>query len=114
MIHGREATIAIPRRSKSAASIVLLAEGVVAEGSAPQVVSALLNGTPIGTLPADRGWQELRLHAPHELWIAGSNELKLYCASTVPPVSVGLGPDARHVALGVRRVAVVADGDRPR
>ncbi len=109
LIWGREATIAIPRSSKSAASIVLLAEGVVAEGSAPQVVSALLNGTPIGTLPAERGWHELRFHAPRELWIAGSNELKLYCASTTPPVTVGLGEDPRHVALGVRRVSVVIE-----
>ena len=110
LIWGRDATLALPRSSASAATIVLAAEGVVAERSSPQMVSALLNGTPLGTVTAERGWHDLRFAAPHDLWIAGSNTLTLHCATTTRPVDVGLGDELHHIALGIRRVEVVEDG----
>jgi hypothetical protein len=74
------------------------------------MVTALLNGTPLGTVAADRGWHDLRFQAPRDLWIIGANTLALHCATTTRPVDVGLGDDAHHIALGIRRVEVMDDG----
>jgi hypothetical protein len=40
------------------------------------------------------------------VWLIGANELKLTCGSTTPPILVGLGDDARHLALGVRKITL--------
>jgi hypothetical protein len=114
LIWGRDATVALPRASTAPATIVLVAEGVVAEGSTPQMLTALLNGTPLGTIAAARGWHDLRFEAPRELWIAGANTLTLHCATTTRPVDVGLGGDLHHIGLGLRRVEVVDNGARAR
>ena len=110
LIWGRDAMLAVPRSSTSAATIVLVAEGVVPEHSSPQMVTALLNGTPLGTVAAERGWHDLRFQAPGDLWIAGANTLTLQCATTTRPVDVDLGDDAHHIALGIRRVEIVDSG----
>jgi hypothetical protein len=36
--------------------------------------------------------------------LIGANELKLMCGSPTPPILAGLGDDARHLALGVRKI----------
>jgi hypothetical protein len=74
------------------------------------MVTAVLNGTPLGTVAAERGWHDLRFEAPHDLWIAGANMLALHCSTATRPIDVGLGDDARHIALRIRRVEVVEDG----
>jgi hypothetical protein len=110
LIWGRDATLALPRSSTSAAAIIVVAEGIVAERSSPQMVTAVLNGTPLGTVAAERGWHDLRFEAPHDLWIAGANMLALHCSTATRPIDVGLGDDARHIALRIRRVEVVENG----
>jgi hypothetical protein len=69
-------------------------------------VTAVLNGRFLATIQALPGWQELRFAVPPDVWLIGANELKLTCGSTTPPILVGLGDDARHLALGVRSIAL--------
>ncbi len=107
LIWGLDGTIALPRRSVSAATIVITAQPVILPGAAPQTVTAFVNGTPIGTVGAVRGWQELRFRAPRDVWIAGANAVKLQCATAVTEGEAGLGDDPHHVSLAIRRLDVI-------
>jgi hypothetical protein len=109
-IWGTDATLALPRVSASAADIVADIRPVIPKNSGPQVVTALLNGVPIGTVTAERGWTTVRFHPPDSAWRIGSNRLDLQCASSSVPIDVGLGGEARHISLSIRRVGVVAPG----
>lgn len=108
-IWGLDGILALPRGARTASEVAITAEPVIAPGAAPQVVTVWLNGTPLGTVAVERGWHTFRLRAPRALWIAGANELKLVCAASNLPATVGLGPEPRHFALGVRRVEVTSE-----
>ena len=109
-IWGTDGTFALPRRSTHAATIVVDANPAVpAEGPA-QKVTAFLNGRPLATIDARRGWQQLRFTAPSFAWLIGANELKLVCAVSNSPILIGMSDDPRHLALAVRRIDVVPDG----
>jgi hypothetical protein len=105
-IWGTDATVSIARRSNAPADLVIAAQPVVPRDAAHQSVTAILNGRVLATLQAPPGWQELRFAVPPDVWLIGANELKLTCGSTTPPILVGLGDDARHLALGVRKITL--------
>ena len=79
-------------------------------------MTAILNGRPLGTIEAPRGWQRLRFTAPSFAWLIGANELKLVCAFSNSPILIGMSDDPRHLSLAVRRIDVepggIADTDR--
>ena len=106
-IWGTEGSITLPRRGTSPADLVLHVYPVIPAGSGPQVVTASLNGTLLGTATVERGWRDVRFQAPASAWRAGSNRLDLQCASASVPSDVGLADDGRHLSLAIRRVAVV-------
>jgi hypothetical protein len=106
-IWGTEGTVSIGRRSNGAADIVITAQPVIPPDSPYQSVTARLNGRFLATVQASAGWQELRFAVPSGVWLFGANALTLTCSSTTPPVLVGMGDDARHLALGLRQIAVV-------
>jgi hypothetical protein len=107
VIRGMEASLALPRRSTSSAGIVMNIQPVIPADSAPQAVTATLNGVLLGTVYVGRGWSDIRFEVPQSAWRAGSNRLDLECASATPPREVGLGSDTRQLSLAVRRVEVV-------
>lgn len=106
-IWGTEASLTIPRRSTSSAEIVMTAQPVIPAGSGPQAITAMLNGVPLATVTAGRGWSTIRLQPPASAWRAGSNRLDLHCASSSVPSEVGLGGESRHLSLAIRRIEVV-------
>jgi hypothetical protein len=105
-IWGNEATVAIPRRSAVPADIIIDAQPVVPRDAPGQSVTALLNGRFVATIAMRRGWQQVRLRPPADAWLAGANELRILCGSSTPPIAAGLGLDGRHLALGIRAIAV--------
>jgi hypothetical protein len=110
-IWGYDATIALPRGSTAAATIVVFANPVVPQGGPAQQVTAFLNGRPLGTVDAGRGWQSLRFAAPSGAWLIGANALKLVCATATSPILIGMSDDPRHLSLALRRIDVVPDTD---
>jgi hypothetical protein len=105
-IWGTDGTVSIARRSNAPADIVIAAQPVIPRDATHQSVTVVLNGRFLATIQALPGWQELRFAVPPDVWLIGANELKLTCGSTTPPILVGLGDDARHLALGVRSIAL--------
>ena len=69
-------------------------------------MTAVLNGTSLGTTQAEAGWQALRLHAPAPAWRIGANELILQFPPTSSLKELGLGDDPRHLAMAIQRVDV--------
>jgi hypothetical protein len=106
-IWGNEGTVSIGRRSNGPADIVIAAQPVIPPDSPYQSVTAALNGRFLATVQAPAGWQELRFKVPSGVWLFGANALTLTCSSTTPPILVGMGDDARHLALGLRQISVV-------
>jgi hypothetical protein len=111
-IWGNEGIVSLPRSSNSAAAIVVTADPVIPRDGPPQLVTAFLNGRPLGSVQALRGWQPLRFHAAHIAWLIGANQLKLVCLSTARPAMIGMSDDARQLSLAVRQIDVVPDDDR--
>ena len=105
-IVGREATIILPRSSAEAAVISLTAQSPFDGDSAPQSMTAILNGSMLTHVTVQTGWQEIRFAAPRSTWRVGFNELQLVFSSTVSPREAGAGDDPRHLALGLSRVDV--------
>jgi hypothetical protein len=108
-IWGNDGTVALPRRSTRSSMIVVDANPVVPREGPPQRVTAILNGRPLGTIDAPRGWQRLRFTAPSFAWVIGANELKLVCAFSNSPILIGMSDDPRHLSLAVRRIDVEPD-----
>ncbi|MCC7416481.1 MAG: hypothetical protein IT176_05010 [Acidobacteria bacterium] len=105
-IWGTRATLVLPRRSTAGAAIVMEVRPVIAEDGPPQAITGILNGRLLGTVTARAGWREIRFDAPASAWRIGSNRLDIECSSSSPPREVGLGSEARHIALAIRRVGV--------
>jgi len=108
-IWGNDATVSLARRSTSSSVIAVDANPVVPRDGPPQQVTAFLNGRPLGTVDAGRGWQRLRFTAPSFAWVIGANELKLVCAVSNSPILIGMSDDPRHLSLAVRRIDVEPD-----
>jgi hypothetical protein len=111
-IWGYDAVVSLPRRSTSPALIVITVNPVVPPEGPPQRVTAFLNGRPLGSVEAARGWQSLRFAAPSLAWTIGANELKLVCTTSTPPILIGMSDDPRHLALAIRRIDVIPRDDR--
>jgi hypothetical protein len=108
-IWGLDGTIALPRSASTGSDILISVEPVVPTNAPYQTISALLNGRPLGTVHAGQGWTTLRFSAPSGSWLFGANELKLVCATTTPPLSIGMSEDPRHLCLALRRIEVVPE-----
>ncbi len=108
-IWGQDGTVALPRRSTASSAIIVEANPVVPAEGAMQKVTAFLNGRPLGSVDAARGWQRLRFNAPSFAWLIGANELKLVCAVSNSPILIGMSDDPRHLSLAIRRIEVVPE-----
>jgi len=107
-IDGPTARVALPRASRTAGEIVVTGEPFVPAGAPPRRVTALLNGTLLGTIEAKAGWQAIRFPAPAQVWWAGANELILECDARPSPRDLGLSDDPRRLAFAVSRIEVVS------
>lgn len=105
-IVGREARIALPRSSTTAATVVLIARSPFGRDHPPQTVTAILNGQMLAHTTISDAWQEIRFAAPRSVWWIGFNDLRLVFASTVSPREIGAGDDPRQLAAAISRVGV--------
>jgi hypothetical protein len=105
-IVGNEARIVLPRRSTTAADIVLTAQSPFDRDHAPQRVVAILNGTVLGQTAILDGWREIRFAAPRSAWWVGFNQLQLLFSSTISPREAGAGDDRRQLALALSSIEV--------
>ena len=105
-VDGNRAEILIPRRSRSRAVIEIACRPNRPTRDTVQQVSAVLNGTVIGTVTLADGWQSVSFAAPERAWQIGVNELTLFLSSAVSPLESGLGGDPRRLSLAVDRLTV--------
>ena len=105
-IASTRAVLLLPRSSASAADLVVTGQPFAQNG--PLAVTAILNGTSLGTTQADGGWQALRFRAPASAWRIGANELALDFPPTRSPNELGLSDDPRHLAMAIQRIDVEA------
>ena len=105
-INGTRAELLIPRRSRRDAIIDLVCEPHLPARDTVQQLSASLNGTVIGTVVLQAGWQHVSLPAPGRAWQIGVNELTLFLSSAVSPQELGLSGDGRRLSLAVDRLTV--------
>jgi hypothetical protein len=101
-----QAAIAIPRSSAAAADVVVTGQPFVPRGAAGLAVTAVLNGTSLGTMQAEAGWHALRFPAPAAAWRIGANELSLQFPPTSSLKELGLGDDPRHLTMAIQRVDI--------
>jgi hypothetical protein len=94
--HGLSA-IALPRRSTSAADVVIGYQGRQPVDGGTDLVTAYLNGRPLWTARLLDGPQEIRFVAPKSAWRLGHNRLEVRSAT----------PDRKSPALAITRVAVL-------
>jgi hypothetical protein len=93
--HGPSA-IALPRRSVSAADIVIACQTRQPFDGEGDLVTAYLNGKPLWTARLLTGPQEIRFVAPTSAWRIGHNRLEVRAAS----------PDSKMPTLIITSVAV--------
>ncbi|MEP7304154.1 MAG: hypothetical protein ABJA98_01425 [Acidobacteriota bacterium] len=98
----------LPRSSASAADLVVTAEPFAPKAGGPLTVTAVLNGTSLGTTQVDGGWQALRFRVPASTWRIGANELILDFPPARSPKELGLSDDPRHLVMAVQRIDVEA------
>ncbi len=96
----------LPRGSASTADLVVTGEPFVPPGAPAQVLTAVLNGTSLGTVQAGSGWQTIRFQAPASAWRIGANQIDLYFPETRSPKELGLSDDPRHLAMAIERIDV--------
>jgi hypothetical protein len=94
-------TVRIPRASRSAASIHLVAKGCSPQ-SAVQRLEASLNGHPLGSAVLRNEWNETVFAASSRAWYYGVNALEL--RFTAPLASAA--PGARSCVAAIDRVTV--------
>ena len=72
----------LPRGVRTAASIQIECDPV--SSGAPQVMSAVLNGSPLGAVELRPGWQAASFPARRRDWQIGHNDLTLSFAVVEP------------------------------
>jgi hypothetical protein len=106
-IEAAHAVVVLPRSSASAADLVVTGQPFVPTGAAPQAMSAVLNGTSLGTLR--RGWLA-------DIPVPGAG---VGVANRRQPARPGPSADAvtqgaraeqdpRHLAMAIQRIDVQA------
>ena len=100
-VEGTQATILVPRRSRSAATIEILCQP-----HGPERMTVVLNTTLLDTVSLDGGWRTVSLAAPPQAWQYGVNELKLTMSSAPSPREIGEGPDPRKLSIAIDRLNV--------
>jgi hypothetical protein len=108
-IDGTQAEILVPRRARSAAMIDIVCEPHLTPSSRVQQMSASLNGTVLGTVTLNEGWQTVSLPAPARAWQIGVNTLTLSLAAAVSPFESGESADRRRLSVAVDRLTVRAN-----
>jgi len=105
-INGTRGEILVPRRSRADATIVLICEPHLPSPDARQQLSVSLNGTVIGTVNVNDGWNRVELAAPGRAWQIGVNGLTLFLSFAISPKELGLSEDGRRLSLAVDRLMV--------
>jgi hypothetical protein len=105
-VDGRHASVLLPRRTAGAAAIDMVCQPALSNASSSQQMSAVLNGTLIGTVVLPRGWNEISLTAPATAWRIGVNELELFLSSSTSPADAGTNDDHRQLSVAIDRVTV--------
>jgi hypothetical protein len=103
-VHEQVGTVRIPRASRSAASIHVIAKGC-SPHSAVLRLEALLNGHPLGSTVIRDDWKETVFTASSRAWYYGVNALEL--RFTVPLAAApDAKTDARSCVAAIDRVTV--------
>lgn len=75
-------------------------------GSAPQILTAVVNGRPQTSVPVHAGWETAEVLVDEAQWRAGVNRVELRFAWAARPVDVGLGGDERPLSAQIDYVRV--------
>jgi len=75
-------------------------------GSAPQALTASINGRSFGPIPVAPGWDTLEFATGADVWRSGVNRLRLDFATVRSPAQAGLSGDGRPLAAAVDYVRV--------
>ncbi len=81
----------------------------------PQTMSVKINGVATGTLDLRRSWGWYRLDLDPGLVRKGANQIGFSFSAWISPQAVGRGQDSRQLAVGFRKLALLAKpGATPR
>jgi hypothetical protein len=105
---GRSAEVLVPRRSRSAADLVIVCEPHLPTRDSAQQMSVALNGTVLGTVDLHEGWQTVTLPAPPAAWLVGVNSLRLSFTNATSPLDAGTSDDSRKLSVAFDRISVRA------
>jgi hypothetical protein len=98
----------LPRRSARTASVEVVCQPALSPTSSIQQMTAVLNGSLVGTVMLPPGWNQTSLAAPAQTWRIGVNELELFLSSSESPGDAGLNNDQRRLSVAIDRVTVRA------
>jgi len=105
-VEGRHASILLQRRTTRDAVVDVDCQPALPTASSVQQMSALLNGTVVGTTVLAGGWNRVSLVPPADAWQIGVNELELFLSSSESPRDAGLSADSRSLSVAIDRVTV--------
>jgi hypothetical protein len=105
-VDGRHASILLPRRTVRGAVIDIVARPGLTAALSAQQMSALLNGTPVGTVMLAPGWNQISFAAPAQVWRIGVNELELLLPSSASPEDADANSGRRQLPVAIDRVSV--------
>jgi hypothetical protein len=105
-VEGRRAQVVLPRRSTRAAIVDIDCQPFLPTAQSGQQLSAVLNGTPIGTASLAGGWQRISFETGSDVWQIGANQLELFLSSSGSLEEYGLGADRRSLSVALDQVRV--------
>jgi hypothetical protein len=105
-VEGRRAQVVLPRRSTRAAIVDIDCQPFLPTARSGQQLSAVLNGTPIGTASLAGGWQRISFETGSDVWQIGANQLELFLSSSGSLEEYGLGADRRSLSVALDQVRV--------
>jgi hypothetical protein len=105
-VDGTRADIALPRRSRSRATLVVTCQPNLPGPDAAQQMSAAVNGVIVGTVSLKDAWQDATFDVPERAWQIGVNDVSLFMSSAVSPREAGQGGDPRRLSVAIDRLAV--------
>lgn len=110
---GREASVSIDATGIESAILEVRCLPYGYEGAPPQIVSALVNGTPVGEAVLEAAWATYRFDIPDSLLSTGENTVTFRFAHAASPSDHG-GSDGRTLAAAFDFVRVLdARSDQP-
>lgn len=104
-VHQQVGTVRIPRASRSAASIHLVAKSCSTQ-SAVQRLEASLNGHSLGSAVLRNDWNETVFTASSRAWYYGVNALELRFTAPLASAVPGAPPGARSCVAAIDRIRV--------